>query len=193
MYQLFQLRPNMERYQRAMINIMTRIVSPQQPGAEGSSSSQLATETLSCPSGTPQNPAFLTVPLTAPLDHPRTAKEAKRPKEQDASKFIAGDDSQLIIGMSFTHADRIMLKMNQSLLLHPDDITHMSYFRWWRRPCYLLAGKIRGRNLWDLWNIQERPTLQGTFPDPFSGSMGNSELHLPVSQLSFSVNYQKKW
>ncbi|KAM4595138.1 TBC1 domain family member 24-like isoform 1-T1 [Fundulus diaphanus] len=106
---VFTLRPSMERYQRAMINIMTRIASSQQLRAGSSSSSQmpdsskpeLTTKSLT---ETCQNPSYLTGTLTAHLDNPRTAKDAKRPKEQDASKFIAGDDSQLIIGGDGGHA-----------------------------------------------------------------------------------------
>ncbi|XP_005815570.2 TBC1 domain family member 24-like [Xiphophorus maculatus] len=109
---VFMLRPSMERYQRAMVNIMTRIASPQQHRNGSSSSSQLAnssksqltTKTVSCTNGTPENPSYLTLPLSAPLGNPRTAKEAKRTKEQDASNFIAGDDSQLIIGGDGGHA-----------------------------------------------------------------------------------------
>ncbi|KAM4751447.1 TBC1 domain family member 24-like isoform 2-T2 [Anableps anableps] len=109
---VFTLRPSMERYQQAMINIMTKIASPQQLRDGSSSSSQLAnssksqltTETLRCQTGIPQNPTYLTLPISAPLGNPRTAKEAKRPKEQDASNFIAGDDSQLIIGGDGGHA-----------------------------------------------------------------------------------------
>ncbi|XP_043971168.1 TBC1 domain family member 24-like isoform X2 [Gambusia affinis] len=109
---VFVLRPSMERYQRAMVNIMTRIASPQQHRNGSSSTSQLAnssksqltTKTVSCTNETPQNPSYLTLPLSAPLGNPRTAKEAKRPKEQDASNFIAGDNSQLIIGGDGGHA-----------------------------------------------------------------------------------------
>ncbi|XP_014846665.1 PREDICTED: TBC1 domain family member 24-like [Poecilia mexicana] len=109
---VFTLRPSMERYQRAMVNIMTRIASPQQHRDGSSSASQLAnssksqltTKTVSCTNGTPQNPSYLTLPLSAPVGNPRTAKEAKRPKEQDASNFIAGDDSQLIVGGDGGHA-----------------------------------------------------------------------------------------
>ncbi|XP_015225201.1 PREDICTED: TBC1 domain family member 24-like [Cyprinodon variegatus] len=153
MYQLFQLRPNMERYQRAMINIMTRTVSPQQPGAEGSSSSQLATETLSCPSGTPQNPAFLTVPLTAPLDHPRTAKEAKRPKEQDASKFIAGDDSQLIIGGDGGHAICLREKLEEGISGTCETF----------RSDPLCKGHFQIHSL-EVWGIQNSIYLSHSFP-----------------------------
>lgn len=106
---LFQLRPNMERYQQAMVNIMTRRASPQQARDSSSASSQgsnigcstitINTTTLTCPAGTPQDPSYLTIPFTAPSEEPMTAKEPKRPKEQEASMFIAGTDSQLIIGM----------------------------------------------------------------------------------------------
>uniref|UniRef100_A0A8D0ANI7 TBC1 domain family member 24 n=1 Tax=Sander lucioperca TaxID=283035 RepID=A0A8D0ANI7_SANLU len=77
---VFMLRPSMERYQQAMVNIMTRRASPQ------------------------QDPSYLTVPFTAPSEEPMTAKEPKRPKEPEASMFIAGSDSQLIIGGDGGHA-----------------------------------------------------------------------------------------
>ncbi|KAM3624453.1 uncharacterized protein V6R79_023671 [Siganus canaliculatus] len=82
---VFMLRPNMERYQQAMVNIMTRRGSPQQGP------------------GTPQDPSYLTIPFTATAE-PLNAKEPKRPKEQEASMFIAGNDSQLIIGGDGGHA-----------------------------------------------------------------------------------------
>lgn len=113
---VFTLRPSMERYQQAMVNIMTRGASPQQIRARNGASSEvsngrcspitstIATTSLTCPAGTPQNPSYLTVPFTAPMEEPLTAKEPKRPKEQEASMFIAGSDSQLIIGGDGGHA-----------------------------------------------------------------------------------------
>lgn len=89
----------MERYQQAMVNIMTRRATPQQTGEVTDSGSSSITP-LTCPAGTPQNPSYLTVPFTAPSEEPMTAKEPKRHKEQEASMFIAGNDSRLIIGMS---------------------------------------------------------------------------------------------
>ena len=107
---LFQLRPNMERYQQAMVNIITRRASPPLAQDSSSASSQgsnigcgstitINTTTLTCPAGTPQDPSYLTIPFTVPSEESMTAKEPKRPKEQEASMFIAGSDSQLIIGM----------------------------------------------------------------------------------------------
>ena len=103
----FQLRPSMERYQQAMVNIITKRAYPQQDQESGSASSEIspmtftaATATLTCPAGTPQDPSYLTIPFTAPSEEPMTAKEPKRPKEQKASMFIAGSDRQLIIGKS---------------------------------------------------------------------------------------------
>uniref|UniRef100_A0A3B4VCB3 TBC1 domain family member 24 n=1 Tax=Seriola dumerili TaxID=41447 RepID=A0A3B4VCB3_SERDU len=55
-------------------------------------------------SASSQDPSFLTIPFTAPSEEPITAKEPKRPKEQEAAMFIAGDDSQLIIGGDGGHA-----------------------------------------------------------------------------------------
>ncbi|XP_061627613.1 TBC1 domain family member 24-like [Phyllopteryx taeniolatus] len=92
---VFTLRPSMERYQRAMVNIMTRKVCPQQAQFSSQTSSNT---TLTCPAGTPQDPSYLTIPFTAPSQEPFTAKEPKRAKEQEASKFIACSDEQLIIG-----------------------------------------------------------------------------------------------
>ncbi|XP_034544220.1 TBC1 domain family member 24-like [Notolabrus celidotus] len=113
---VFTLRPSMERYQQAMVNIMTRRASPQQIQASNGASSEVpitgwchtnlttSTTTLTCPAGTPQDPSYLTVPFTAPSEEPMTAKEPKRPKEQEASMFIAGSDSQLVIGGDGGHA-----------------------------------------------------------------------------------------
>lgn len=113
---VFTLLPSMERYQQAMVNIMTRRASPQMlQGSNGASSevpnsvcstgpSTTATMTLTCPAGTPQDPSYLTIPFTAPSEEPMTAKEPKRPKEQQASMFIAGSDSQFIIGGDGGHA-----------------------------------------------------------------------------------------
>ncbi|XP_042341683.1 TBC1 domain family member 24-like isoform X2 [Plectropomus leopardus] len=112
---VFMLRPSMERYQQAMVNIMTRRASPQQVQNSSSTSSQVSnngcspttttgTTTLTCPAGTPQDPSYLTIPFTAPSEEPMTAKLPKRPKEQEASMFIAGSDSQLLIGGDGGHA-----------------------------------------------------------------------------------------
>lgn len=106
---LFQLRPSMERYQQPMVNIMTRKVSPQQVRVSNGASSDVSNSgcsaitsttatTLTCPAGTPQDPSYLTIPFTAPSGEPMSAKGPKRSKEQDASMFIAGSDSQLIVG-----------------------------------------------------------------------------------------------
>ncbi|XP_076027164.1 TBC1 domain family member 24-like [Genypterus blacodes] len=107
---VFTLRPSMERYQQAMVNIMTRRAPPQQ-GAISHASSQMSstnssytTPTLTCPAGTVQDPSYLTIPFTAPAEEPMTAKEPKRSKEQEASMFIAGTDSQLVIGGDGGHA-----------------------------------------------------------------------------------------
>ncbi|XP_028444788.1 TBC1 domain family member 24-like [Perca flavescens] len=99
------LRPSMERYQQAMVNIMTRRASLQQvQGSSCDCSLHTTTTILTCPAGTPQDPSYLTVPFTAPSEEPMTAKEPKRPKEPKASMFIAGSDSQLIIGGDGGHA-----------------------------------------------------------------------------------------
>lgn len=104
----------MERYQRAMVNIITRRAPPHQVQISSDisqmsncgSSQMISTPTLTCPAGTPQDPSFLTIPFTAPAGEPITASELKRAKAQEASMFIAGDDSQLIIGMSAEHIIR---------------------------------------------------------------------------------------
>uniref|UniRef100_UPI003AB0EBEF TBC1 domain family member 24-like n=1 Tax=Centroberyx gerrardi TaxID=166262 RepID=UPI003AB0EBEF len=108
---VFTLRPSMERYQQPMVNIMTRTASPQQArasqlsGADDSTAvGAAATATLTCPAGTPQDPSYLTIPFTAPSEEPMSAKEPKRPKEQGASRFIAGNDSRLVIGGDGGHA-----------------------------------------------------------------------------------------
>ncbi|XP_037328620.2 TBC1 domain family member 24-like [Pungitius pungitius] len=98
---VFTLRPSMERYQQPMVNIMTRAPTPQMTRDGGSASSPvppIPARPLTCPAGTPQDPSSLTTPLTAPSQEHTTAKELRRPKEQEASMFIACSDSQLIIG-----------------------------------------------------------------------------------------------
>ncbi|XP_028262412.1 TBC1 domain family member 24-like [Parambassis ranga] len=107
---VFMLRPSMERYQQAMVNIMTRRASPQQTGANIGASTQVSGSGISpitmqtCLAGNSQNSTYLTIPFTAPAEEPMTAKEPKRHKEQEASLFIAGNDSQLIIGGDGGHA-----------------------------------------------------------------------------------------
>lgn len=110
----------MERYQQAMVNIMTRRTSPQQVPVSSGASSRVSNSgsspitsttvnaimTLTCPAGTPQDPSYLTIPFTAPSEEPVTAKDPKRAKEQEASMFIAGNLNQLIIGMSSEHIIR---------------------------------------------------------------------------------------
>ncbi|XP_047432668.1 TBC1 domain family member 24-like isoform X2 [Mugil cephalus] len=100
---VFTLRPSMERYQQAMTNIMTQRAAPQKTGDVSDSGSSPITA-LTCPAGTPQNPSYLTIPFTVPTEEPMSAKEPKRQKEQEASMFIAGNDSRLIIGGDGGHA-----------------------------------------------------------------------------------------
>lgn len=89
----------MERYQQAMVNIMTRAASPQMARHGCSASSLVPPITaLPCPAGTPQDTGYLTIPFAAPSERPTATKEPRKPKEQEASMFIAGSDSQLIIG-----------------------------------------------------------------------------------------------
>ncbi|XP_029368538.1 TBC1 domain family member 24-like [Echeneis naucrates] len=122
---VFTLRPSMERYQQAMINIMTRRAPPQQVSISNEASSggspffsTTATATLTCPAGTPQDPSFLTIPFTAPAEEPITPKEPKQPKEQEAAKFIAADDSQLIIGGDGGHALCLQENLNEGYTVH---------------------------------------------------------------------------
>lgn len=107
---LLQLRPGMERYQQPMVNIMTRRASPQKVQASCSTlynllnngnpaTSPTTATTLTCPAGTPQDPSYLTIPFTAPSDEQISEVVPKRPKEQEASMFIACSDTRLIIGM----------------------------------------------------------------------------------------------
>ncbi|XP_026159840.1 TBC1 domain family member 24-like isoform X2 [Mastacembelus armatus] len=107
---VFTLRPSMERYQQAMVSIMTRVASPQDIRASNCASSQVSnssnssitsTSGLTCPSGTPQDPSYLKLSFTAPSEE---LKEPKRSKEQEGSMFIAGNDRQLIIGGDGGHA-----------------------------------------------------------------------------------------
>lgn len=99
----------MERYQQPMVNIMTRRASPQKVQASSSSLTNLSNDgiratsptsaaTLTCPAGTPQDPSYLTVPFTTPSEEHVSEVVPKRPKEQEASMFIACSDTRLIIG-----------------------------------------------------------------------------------------------
>ncbi|KAK9540012.1 hypothetical protein VZT92_002488 [Zoarces viviparus] len=158
---VFTLRPTMERYQQAMVNIMTRAASPQQArdGSLASSPvsnggcSPIATPTLTCPAGTPQDPSYLTIPFTAPSEEPTTAKEPRRPKEQEASMFIAGSDSQLIIGGDGGHA----------LCLQEDLEGGLS------EPCdtfkskQLCKGHFKIQAL-EVWGIQNSISFSHSFP-----------------------------
>ncbi|XP_072319721.1 TBC1 domain family member 24-like [Eucyclogobius newberryi] len=110
---VFTLRPSMERYQQAVINIMTRFVSGQQNGPcpcdslqlpLSSSASTIDGAKLAYPMGTPQDPSYLTVPFTPPSEKRLYAKKPKRAKGREASMFIAGNESQLVIGGDRGHA-----------------------------------------------------------------------------------------
>ncbi|CAL8328739.1 unnamed protein product [Lota lota] len=109
---VFMLRPSMERYQRAMVNIMTRTDSSSSVSSQSSDSESCPntgptspTQTLTCPAGTLQDPSYLTIPFTAASDEPITAKEPKRPKEQMASMFIAAGDDKLVIDETLSNSD----------------------------------------------------------------------------------------
>ncbi|TWW59694.1 TBC1 domain family member 24-like [Takifugu flavidus] len=112
---VFTLRPGMERYQQPMVNIMTRQASPQKVQASSSSLTNLsnngiqatsptAAATLTCPAGTPQDPSYLTIPFTTPSEEHVSELVPKRPKEQEASMFIACSDTRLVIGGDGGHA-----------------------------------------------------------------------------------------
>lgn len=110
----FQLRPGMERYQRAVVHITAkrqpspdlraaRVCVYTSSGEEDSSSTPLSTTSttnhtnLTCPSGTLQDPSYLTIPFTTSSPGP-LSPSPKRAKEQGASMFIAGDHERLFIG-----------------------------------------------------------------------------------------------
>uniref|UniRef100_H3CIU2 TBC1 domain family member 24 n=1 Tax=Tetraodon nigroviridis TaxID=99883 RepID=H3CIU2_TETNG len=113
---VFTLCPGMERYQQPMVNIMTRRASPQHVPASSSSLSKFSNNSmpttfppttatmLTCPAGTLQDPIYLTVPFTAPSEEHVSEVVSKRPKEQEASMFIACSDHRLIIGGDGGHA-----------------------------------------------------------------------------------------
>lgn len=88
----------MERYQRAMVNILTRIASPRQMTCVSPQMSGFGSSQMSSPTGIHQNPSNLNMLCSTSLENSLTAKEPKRPKDQHASMFIAGNDRQLIIG-----------------------------------------------------------------------------------------------
>lgn len=140
----------MERYQRPMVNIMTKRPTPQQVPSNNSVSTKVlrsicstsdaavTTASLTCPAGTPQDPSYLTIPFTAPSGGSMSAKVPKRPKEQDASMFIACSDTQLIIGMDvYSHhcRSRIVFASLTSAFLP----------RWRWGVCALPARRPEGR------------------------------------------------
>lgn len=130
-----QLRPSMERYQRPMVNIMTKRPSSQQVSTDNSTSAEVLRSifsSLTCPAGTPQDPSYLTIPFTAPSGGSTSAKVPKRPKEQDASLFIACSDTQLIIGMDVDSHDCRSVSAFASL-------TSAHLFRWRWGVCTLPA------------------------------------------------------
>lgn len=136
----------MERYQQPMVNIMSKRATSQQVRNRASSevpndgcsriTSPTAT-TLTCPAGTPQDPSYLTIPFTSTSGEPVSPIEPKRPKEQEASFFMAGSDSQLIVGTAEHHvrsAEQVLLKNNEvsrgvELVVNAVPM-HVSSLRW---------------------------------------------------------------
>ncbi|XP_068607359.1 TBC1 domain family member 24-like [Brachionichthys hirsutus] len=155
---VFTLRPSMERYQQAMVNIMTRRVSPQALTDVSNSScstitSNAATITLSCPAGTPQDPSYLTIPFTAQSEDSITAKEPKRHKEQEASMFIAGNDSQLIIGGDGGRAICLQEGLARGFSERCDTFKSIS----------LCKGRFKIQAL-EVWGIQNSISIYNTYP-----------------------------
>ncbi|KAM3864736.1 TBC1 domain family member 24-like [Diretmus argenteus] len=157
---VFTLRPSMERYQQAMVNIMTRGPSLQQLRASSCVSSQLtntdrcpvaSTTTLTCPAGTLQDPSYLTVPFTAPSAEPMSAKEPKRPKEQEASMFIAGNDGQLFIGGDGGHALCLQADLEGGYTQACDTFKSIP----------LCKGHFKVQSL-EVWGIQNSISFSGT-------------------------------
>ncbi|XP_061767042.1 TBC1 domain family member 24-like isoform X1 [Nerophis ophidion] len=141
---VFTLRPSMERYQRAMVNIMTRKVSPQQ--------SQDIPSTLTCPAGTPQDPSFLTVPFTTPSEEPMTSKEPKRSKEQEVSKFIAGSSKRLLVGGDGGHAICLQEDLEGGFTEHCDTF----------KSTPLCKGHFKIQSL-EVWGIQNSISFSHCF------------------------------
>lgn len=158
---VFTLCPSMERYQQAMVNIMTRRAYSQQVQASSEVTingcspitSTLATTTLTCPAGTPQDPSYLTIPFTTPVEEPITAKEPKRPKEQEASMFIAGSDSRLIIGGDGGHALCLQEDLEGGFSEPCDTFKSIS----------LCKGHFKIQAL-EVWGIQNSISLSHSFP-----------------------------
>lgn len=187
-----QLRPNMERYQRPMVNILTKRPPGQQVPSVNSTSAEVLRSisstsgpavtiaSLTCPAGTPQDPSYLTIPFTAPSGGSMSAKVPKRPKEQDASMFIACSDTQLIVGTDVHSRHCRSLVMFAAL-------TSAYLPRWRWRVCALPARRPEGGILRGLWNIWEWPALQGIFQDPSCWSVGHPELYFLVPQSLLSL------
>ncbi|XP_035492406.2 TBC1 domain family member 24 isoform X1 [Scophthalmus maximus] len=164
---VFMLRPSMEHYQQAMVNIMTRRAAPRQVCISNSASSQVsingsspvastaASTTLTCPAGTPQDPSYLTIPFTAPSEDLTTAKEPKRPKAQQANMFIAGDDRQLIIGGDGGHALCLQEDLEGGYTEHCDTYKSVP----------LCKGYFKIQSL-EVWGIQNSISLSHSFPSP---------------------------
>ncbi|KAM9856634.1 TBC1 domain family member 24-like isoform 2-T2 [Aulostomus maculatus] len=127
---VFTLRPNMERYQQAMVNNITRRMSPQRDQFSSSGVfSQVANE------------------------EPMSAKAPKRPKEQEASLFIAGSHSQLIIGGDGGHALCLQEDLEEGYTESCDTF----------KSAPLCKGRFKIQSL-EVWGIQNSISLAHCFP-----------------------------
>lgn len=181
----------MEHYQQTMVNIMTRRVFPQQPSDSSLiTCTKSDTTTLTCPAGTVQDPSYLTIPFTVPSEENTNAKEPKRPKEQQANKFLAGTDMHLCIGTSTDCAVTVTEILNRSVVTSADsDVLYVSSSRWWWRTCNFPTRWPGGRLHRELWHVWEHTTVQATFQDPIPGSMGHPELYFLFAPHYPPVNY----
>ncbi|XP_055368205.1 TBC1 domain family member 24-like isoform X2 [Betta splendens] len=126
---VFTLRPCMERYQQPMVSIMTRGAFPR------------------------QDPRYLMISGTGPTQYQRTAKISKRPKEQEASMFLAASDSQFIIGGDGGHALCLQEDLTAGYSEACDTFKSIPFCK----------GQFRIQSL-EVWGIQHSISLSHCFP-----------------------------
>lgn len=142
---VFTLRPGMERYQCALVRIMSRRHFTLGTQATGRPPSPISHKdyppaapmpiiTLTCPAGILQAPSHQPAPFPTP---------PKGTKEQGASMFIAGDDERLIIGGDGGHAMYLQADLQEGYTERCDTF----------ESAPLCKGRFKIQSL-EVWGIQ---------------------------------------